>query len=271
MRLIPLILLLLVLPAQAQTYFAQVLTRCGEDSLDTQQARVRNQWALKCFTQHARVIRFHDEGAPPSYMLVRHEGTGSHRGPTQKSASCDGWQPVAFCVSSCYPADQSLWFGDGSESILNAIQKLLGRINILAHDSTLHNPTFASARVRAYTRSRSEAWESIYTFKTQSGGELRVTDGHPVLLASGKMIKARDVLPNDALVLADGRADRITHIDVSEVFTKVYNVAPDTGHPKENILVAQGFLVGSAAYQYQEEFASLLGRQFFRETLILPE
>ncbi len=249
--------------------FPQVLERCTEDSLAPAEARLRNAWARKCFPQLRSVIDFHDAQTPNSYLLGRNDLTNSWRAPLDANAPCDGWKTIAFCVASCYPADQRLFFSNGIFPIKTAVDLLLPNIVTLSQDAALDALSYQTLPVREYTRSFQEGNELILNLVMKSGKRLAVTEGHPMLLATGVMTTARLLKTGEHLIRYDHQTDEIIAIVEEQFWGRVYNVAPRSGHPLENIVIAEGYLTGSGAYQYLEQFSSLIGRQLMRKTIEL--
>lgn len=53
----------------------------------------------------------------------------------------------------------------------------------------------------------------------------------------------------DKLLKAGGIPDPVTGVEKTTHFGKVYNIRPVSTEPVANILIAQGYLVGSARFQ----------------------
>jgi len=246
----------------------ETIDRCAEDNLSIPEAKQRNRWASKCFPDFAEELRLLEGINRMRYITAQHSN-GSYHGPLDITAPCTGWVVKALCSPSCYPADQLLWFEQGDVPLLDAINNSLPRIMTLAPHATVDAPKFVVRPVQNYTRSWREGNETILTFKMASGGQLRVTSNHPMLTSDGVMNEASKIFVGQSLVKANGAFDTILDIQSKVEFGKVYNVSPESGNPVENILVAQGYLTGSAAYQYAEEFNSLYGRKLLRRTIEL--
>jgi hypothetical protein len=93
---------------------------------------------------------------------------------------------------------------------------------------------------------------NIYVLRTQSGGELRVTHEHPVLNGEGRIVQAQTLKVGQELLKADGTPDRIIDIQKTQHFGRVYNISPVSTDPVSNVVVSQGFLVGSSRFQNDE-------------------
>jgi hypothetical protein len=156
---------------------------------------------------------------------------------------------VAYCESGCYAPDQRLRFSDGDVNIVDAMKARRDDLVTLSPDATLDQLTTQTSRVASYTAEIRDAENVIYKLTTASGGSLSVTNEHPILTSGGRLVQAQTLVKGDALLRADGTPDPITRIEKTTQFGKVYNVKPVSPEPVANILIAQGFLVGSARFQ----------------------
>lgn len=156
---------------------------------------------------------------------------------------------IAYCESSCYAPDQSLRFGDGDVNIVDAMKDQRDDLVTLSPDATIDNLATQTSRVYSYTSETRDGEHLLYTLTTASGGWLRVTNEHPVLTSEGRLLKAEKLREGDELLKVDGTPDPIVTIEKSTYFGKVYNIKPVSRAPVANILIAQGYLVGSARFQ----------------------
>ncbi|PNQ53959.1 cell surface protein, partial [Vibrio agarivorans] len=168
------------------------------------------------------------------------------------------------CVASCYTPDQKILFVDGEHEIYDAFTKKLTNIIALSDSSSLDNISYQVKGVEAYSESIIETVHNIRVFNTVNGGQLKVTDNHPLLLSTGYMQTAENIKVGDSLISKDGSFDEIINIEDVKFTGKVYNVMPDTSDKSTNgqIVVAQGFLSGSM--YYQNDGADLTGRLLLR-------
>jgi hypothetical protein len=155
----------------------------------------------------------------------------------------------AYCESSCYTPDQSLRFSDGDVNIVEAMKAKRDDVVTLTPDATLDGLSLQTSRVYSYTTEIRDAENVIYNLTTASGGSLRVTNEHPIITSEGRIVKAEKLIIGDELLKADGTPDMITEIEKTVHFGKVYNIKPASTVPVANILIAQGYLVGSARFQ----------------------
>lgn len=169
----------------------------------------------------------------------------------------------ALCEAGCYTPDQELQFGDSVLPIAKAYENGTNHVTTLAPGATLDSLQLMVNDIARWTVDIAPATQEILTFRTKSGGELRVTTEHPVMTSEGVMKRASDLVVGESLVHHDGTPDPIASIDHDQVFTKVYNLRPKTTDLTSNILIAQGFLNGSA--RYQSEYLQYLNRVLLRK------
>jgi hypothetical protein len=156
---------------------------------------------------------------------------------------------VAYCESSCYAPDQALRFSDGDVNIVAALKAKRDDLVTLSPDATLDDLATQTSKVYSYTAELRDAENVIYTLTTASGGSLSVTNEHPIITSFGRLVQAQKLVEGDELLKADGTPDPITRIEKTTRFGRVYNVKPASTVPVANILIAQGYLVGSARFQ----------------------
>jgi hypothetical protein len=159
---------------------------------------------------------------------------------------------AAHCVSSCYTPDQNLLFSEGEVNIVEALKANRNDLITLAPDATLDNLTTQTSSVYSYISELRDSEHLIYELNTASGGKLRVTNEHPVITSEGRLVTADKLSVGDELVRADGSPDRIVSVMRSTHFGKVYNIKPTSTNQVSNILIAQGFLVGSSRFQNED-------------------
>ena len=157
-----------------------------------------------------------------------------------------------FCTASCYTPDEMISFASGDAPILDALTKLNNDVKTLTPSSTLENFSFKTDGVSTYTREIHDSTHVIFDIRTKSGGELKVTDKHPILVDTGRIMEAQSLKAGQSLIKADGTRDPIVSIEKTSHFGKVYNLKPTATNRVANIIIAQGFLVGSSRYQNED-------------------
>lgn len=159
---------------------------------------------------------------------------------------------VGWCTSSCYTPEQQVLFPDGYNEIAHAVTAMKPTMVTLTEDSTLDDIQFRRNPVLSYTSELRDTTHIIFNVRTASGGTLRVTNEHPVILSNGRVVQAKSLKRGDHLLQQDGTPDVIVSIHTESHYGKVYNLKPDSMARVSNILVAQGYLVGSSVYQNEE-------------------
>lgn len=179
---------------------------------------------------------------------------------------------VGLCQSGCYTPDQKLTFVGGRHGIKKALDKSRMDLVTLSPDSTLRNIVLMKNKVQSYMGDVASAQQTVLAFKMQSGGELHVTEEHPLVTADGFIKQAETLKVGESLITDKGVFDPIVSIEREEYYGKVYNVKPMTRDNVSNIVVAQGYLNGSS--RYQNEDLEDLNRMVLRDTIpkeLLPE
>jgi hypothetical protein len=157
-----------------------------------------------------------------------------------------------YCEAACYTPEQKILFSSGEVPILEAMKSLREDLITLAPDSTLDNLQLQQNTTYSYTRELRDAEQQLCIITTQSGGQLSLTLEHAVINSEGRIVQAQTLKVGDELVKADGTLDPIVDIQRTPYFGKVYNIAPVSTDLVSNILVAQGYLVGSVRFQNDE-------------------
>ncbi len=181
----------------------------------------------------------------PADCTLYTDAAGTHRADT----SVSGFYVNGFCTSSCYTPEQEIRFEGGTVGILDAMNELRTGVTTLTPKSTLGSIQTRTDDVASYTRELHDSTHVIFVIQTKSGGELRVTDKHPVLEGDGRIVQARTLKAGDHLLKANGTRDEVVSVTQTTHFGKVYNLKPASTNRVANILIAQGFLVGSSRFQ----------------------
>ncbi|MDY7232919.1 Hint domain-containing protein [Hyalangium rubrum] len=154
-----------------------------------------------------------------------------------------------YCEASCYTPDQALLFTDGYKPILEALEDRREDLVTLTPDSSLDNIQLQQNKTYSYTAEFRDSTHPIIELRTASGGLLRVTTEHAVLNSQGRIVQAQTLKEGDELLKADGTPDPITSVERTTYFGKVYNLRPVSTDLVSNIVIAEGYLVGSSSYQ----------------------
>jgi hypothetical protein len=171
------------------------------------------------------------------------------------------------CYTGCYRADQRILLDRAGkyQDILSAKNNLAPKIAVLTQSSTVQNLKLTNAPVGRFLESKNNEHEILIHIETELGIKLVVTLNHPLLDATGVMREASKLKVHDQLLRIDGRADAIKSIKREAFYGKVYNVAPLSPDPSDNLLVAEGVITGS--HNYQTELYQFINRVVLRSQL----
>jgi len=160
-----------------------------------------------------------------------------------------GYVWAADCRAGCFQPWVRVLFKKGYLPIKSALENGVTDVMAFAKTGTLEAPSYRALPVAEYTQSMRDEWNDILRIETEGAGVLEVTPNHPLVDGEGHMREAATLTASDELVRVDGSRERIVSITKRRTFGKVYNVSPKSTELKENVLVAEGFLTGSAWYQ----------------------
>ena len=258
----------------AQTVYAQAMynqSRCtnwGSDNLTIPEAQERHAWAEKCDPRVALMRQIEPDYLPAFQMIngakrwvypifgVVKNGVASNPNnyfaPRNRNAGCNlpsGYKIVGVCLGGCFTPEQIILFSDGAYPIAEAKEKQIAKVMGLSADSTVGTLSFEERKVRGFHASIKKGDHLILKIKTKSGGELRVTEEHPLVDGEGRMQAAGTLVAGDTLMTEFGEADEIASIEKEDFFGKVYNVDVDSDELEGKVIVAQGFLSGDVSFQ----------------------
>jgi len=188
----------------------------------------------------------------PNYSLLDCSLYADSAATIRVDTSVTGLFVNGYCSSGCYTPDQQISFASGDEPILSALDSLRTGVKTLTPDSTLENFELKTDEVSSYSRDIRDATLVVFDIRTKSGGQLRVTDKHPVVIDDGRLVEARTLKPGTKLIKADGARDAIVSVTQTSYFGKAYNLKPAATNRVANIIIAQGFLVGSSRFQNED-------------------
>lgn len=171
----------------------------------------------------------------------------------------------AICEAGCYSPEQEILIGDAFVPVSEAHASGEVTLTTLTADAAMDSLQFMRNRIAKWTVDIAPAHQTILTLRMKSGGELRITTEHPLLTSEGVMKRAQDLVLGESLVREDGSPDPVVSMVKSTELTKVYNLRPTSTDLTSNILVAQGYLTGSA--RYQNEWLKYLNRVLLRHKI----
>jgi hypothetical protein len=191
--------------------------------------------------------------------------------PTSPKAACtvpDGVYVAAVCVSSCATPEQNIMVQAKLEKKLKymtfeeAWSEKVPLVATLTAGSTASSKAVHGSQVEQWVTELVDTEHVILEFHMQSGGTLRLTPNHTLLGTDAMMHLASDFKVGDSLVQLGFTPDKIVAINQTNYFGKVYNVFVQSSDPRQNIVVTNGYLNGSAFFQ--NEGAGDLNRDVLR-------
>jgi hypothetical protein len=169
---------------------------------------------------------------------------------------------VGFCVESCYVPGQQLQLPAGDVDVKQLHRDLHPAVVTLTAQSNLDDLNYQATPIDYYVREISDGWHNVVSIKTIGGKVLTVTTNHPVVRSNGQLSAAGDLNVGDELVNAYGQSEPIIELQQRNHYGRVYNLFLKSNDQKENIVIAQGLLNGSA--YYQNEGVRFLNRLLLR-------
>jgi len=206
----------------------------------------------------------------PNYALHDCNMYTDQAGTVRANTAVTGLFVSGYCTASCYTPDQEVSFSTGKVNILDAMNKLRNDVTTLSSDSTLQDIQLKTDGVASYTRELRDSTHQIFVIRTKSGGELKVTGNHPVLEGTGRIVEAQSLKVGHNLLKPDGSKDPIVSVTQTIHTGKVYNLKPTSTNRVSNILIAQGFLVGSSRFQNEDvDYMNriIIGRGFPKDVI----
>ncbi|WNG20725.1 Hint domain-containing protein [Cystobacter fuscus] len=176
------------------------------------------------------------------------------------------------CEPGCYTPDQRILFQSGEVQVEKAQKAGADDLVTLSAESTLDAVQLVNNTVERYTVDRDPVNQQVLDFRMASGGKLTVTREHPLVTSQGSLRKAKEFIVGEHLVKQDGSLDKIVTIEERAYYGKVYNLRPVSRDLTSNILVAEGYLNGSA--RFQSEYVEELNRLILRNNVpddVIPQ
>ncbi len=264
--------------------------RCSQDPLDEQEAYGRLRWMLNCrnrvpvidefLKEFADYIRGEGESAvmkykgDPIYATFIERKGGREKvwhAPRWANSSCRVPATVsiaAICNADCATAEQTV-LGQRVKGgrlqyvpIVDAWADQFQFVATLGGQKSMSSKLVQRTRVDRWVAESADSIHEIIELTMQSGGQLRVTEGHPLLSPEGRMRRSGDFKVGDSLVRQGGALDPIVAIRRVSYQGKVYNVFVHSSEPSKNVIITNGYLNGSGFFQ--AEGVKYLNRQILR-------
>lgn len=253
--------------------------RCGGDTIYRSEVDGRRAWVLKC-KDHPAISFFFKLGGEKLYTHGGHypafgqvkngKVKGSWQAPVDPSEPCnipEDVRIIGLCTAGCFTGDQRVLFAEqGYVGIKEAFEADLPEVMVVRPGSFFEDIRLVAERIGNYVVDLAPAKQRIIEFKTAGGGRLQVTEGHPMLTPDGRLVEAVKLRRGDQLVTYNGQTDEIVEARNFEIFDRVYNLYPETKDLLKNLIVAEGFITGSA--YYQSEGNEHMGRVILRHSLV---
>ncbi len=168
---------------------------------------------------------------------------------------------VGMCASGCVTPDQEISTPDADIPIrdLEKINKPSVLVPMISHQSVIG---YDPIKVERFIKDGTDALQKIVVISTQSGGHLRVSLEHPLLVKDYTMRKAENLKVGDSLVRADGQPDVIVAIQNEEYYGKVHNLTVDNSNLDKSLYIVGGFISGDK--KFQDTRLSDINRKIFR-------
>ncbi|MGE0528243.1 MAG: Hint domain-containing protein, partial [Bdellovibrionales bacterium] len=268
--------------------------RCSGDSLSPQGASARLRWMLKCRQDVPAIDEFlkimdgymgtwnrspelivNGRIVYPTFLDSTSSPPRRWTAPVNDRVGCDVPSTVyvaAVCVASCATPEQQILAHNGERGkieyvpIYDAWHDRFKHVATLTRQSTLESRHVQRTAVENWVAELQDETHEIMEFTMASGGKLSLTTNHPVLTPEGTMKLASDFQVGESLVRLGGQLDPIVQLERTSYVGKVYNVFVKSAELRENVVVTNGYLNGTA--YFQNEGAKDLNRQLFRRQLI---
>lgn len=161
-------------------------------------------------------------------------------------------QPYGYCYCGCFaPWTRISVSSNGTESLMQIGEILPPFENLelvtLDKGSTLAKLTKRTSKIEASISGPEELPLVIAT--TRAGVEIGLTTQHPVLISTGNLVAAKDLIPGQSLVDNFGVADEIIDISHRTIPENVINVLVSGENLVQHLIFAENRIVGDIFVQ----------------------
>ncbi|WP_141332342.1 Hint domain-containing protein [Myxococcus sp. AB025B] len=251
-------LVVLACAVLSTTASAQLSTRCfTDDQLTTYTlSQGRNNWSFKCgYITQAKRDFLNSEGEYQvyasgcySFAATGPTATCTFFIPADENAPCiAGLVKLGTCVTGCYTAQEKVSFGGEYWPIADAYASGVRTVTALTKDASLVAPTTGEQAIRAFVAG--DTVEDVFALQTVDGRRVEVTSEHPMVLATGEMVKAKTLQAGDVLLGVRGEKVELQDVSVFRYEGTTWNVQPLSKEKIENVLDVEGLLTGSVRFQ----------------------
>jgi hypothetical protein len=163
-----------------------------------------------------------------------------------------GYRIFDFCPKGCFAADTQLLSSFNSKGGLAdyvEASSVAPRSTLLSmtEDASLSDVILTPQSVKRIVLGTEDA--ELFVFALSNGRTLKVTQHHPMVLDSGKIVEARNVGPAMSFVGLDGQSVTVTAIRREKPTAEVFNFETEGDTQLSHIIVAEGVLVGDLKIQ----------------------
>ena len=164
-----------------------------------------------------------------------------------------GLQLYDFCPLGCFASDTQLLTGITKENKASYAQASSlnspGTLMSLTDNASLDDVMLTPQSIKRMVHGPEEA--ELFVFALASGTTLRVTQHHPMVLDSGKIVEAAKVTTDMSFVGLNGASVAILAITREKTPEDVFNFETASETPLGHVIVAEGVLVGDLKLQNQ--------------------
>jgi hypothetical protein len=156
-----------------------------------------------------------------------------------------------FCPAGCFAADTQVATSvspDGKPDYVAAASVTpRSPLVSMADDASLSQLALAPQSVKRTVAGPEDA--NLFVFGLANGRTLRVTQHHPMVIDSGQILQASQVVPGMAFVGLDGKSVAISSITREKPTANVFNFLTGGDTQLSHIIIAEGVLVGDLKIQ----------------------
>jgi hypothetical protein len=167
----------------------------------------------------------------------------------------EGPQIYDFCPAGCFAADTRVLTTapGGGKADYTAASEITSQHTLMsmADEASLDELAMAALPIKRAVHGPEAP--PLYVFGLANGSTLRVTQHHPMVLDSGKIIEASQVDPAMSFVGLDGQPVAIASITRENAIGDVFNFQTAGDTQLSHIIVAEGVLVGDLKLQNELE------------------
>jgi hypothetical protein len=177
----------------------------------------------------------------------------------------------SICPQGCFEASTQILTGatGNSKSGFTSVSALASTLNpdsltgqngslmTMSDNAKVGDVKLTSRQIERFTFGPEEP--DLFVFKLDNGSTLRVTQHHPMVLHSGKIVEAAQVRERNSFISSDGRRVEITSITREKTNKDVFNFQTVGDTTLSHVIVAEGVLVGDLKLQntLEDEQASI--------------